>query len=179
MGEEILQGRNAYHIGFVPKSKNAFTWTGEAFIDAADFQPVRVFTSLPRRLPFVTRTVLGTNVSGIGYDIEYKRQEDGTWFPTSYGMEYELHLFFHLNRAVSVSMDIFFEHVVKPPQSDLLPIIQEPEGWQLSPPFSASTPRADSRPQHHGVPLPIWMLRPRAVTSPTITSTRLRSSAVV
>src|SRR6266404_8754200 len=30
MGEEILQGRNAYHIGFVPKDKNAFIWTGEA-----------------------------------------------------------------------------------------------------------------------------------------------------
>jgi hypothetical protein len=27
MGEEILPGRKAYHIGFVPKNKNAFTWT--------------------------------------------------------------------------------------------------------------------------------------------------------
>jgi hypothetical protein len=113
MGEEILPGRKAYHIGFVPKNKNAFTWTGEAFIDAPDSQPVKVFTSLLRRLPFVMRTMAGTNVSGIGYDGEYKRQEDGTWFPTGYGMEYELHLFFHLNRTVSVSMDTFFVHVVK------------------------------------------------------------------
>jgi hypothetical protein len=38
-----------------------------------------VFTSLLWRLPFVMRTVLGTSVSGIGHDIEYKRQKDGTW----------------------------------------------------------------------------------------------------
>jgi hypothetical protein len=95
------------------RTKDAFTWTGEAFIDAIDFQPVRVFTSQSQRLPFVVRTVLGTNVSGIGYDIEYKRREDGTWFPISYGTEYELHLFFHFNRTVSVSMDTLFEHVKK------------------------------------------------------------------
>jgi hypothetical protein len=89
------------------------SWTGEAFIDTTDFQPVRVFTSLPRRVPFVVRTVLGTNASGIGYEVEYKEQEDGTWFPTSYGTEYELHLFFHLHRTVSVSMETVFEHLVK------------------------------------------------------------------
>jgi hypothetical protein len=112
MGQEILRGRDSYQIGFVPKNKYAFTWTGEAFIDATEFQPVRVFTRLSRQVPF------GTNVSGIGYDIEYKRQEDGTWFPTSYGTEYELQLFFHIKRTVSVSMDTYFEHLRKAPVSD-------------------------------------------------------------
>jgi hypothetical protein len=113
IGQEILRGRDAHHIGFVPKNKNAFAWAGEAFIDAIEFQPVRVFTNFSRRVPFVVRTVMGTNVSGAGYDIEYKPQADGTWFPSSYGTEYELHLFFHINRTVSVSMDTSFERVGK------------------------------------------------------------------
>jgi hypothetical protein len=51
LGQEIQQGRNVYHIGFQPKNKGEITWAGEAYIDAADFQPVRVFTKLSRRIP--------------------------------------------------------------------------------------------------------------------------------
>ena|SRR5215469_3830969 len=110
IGQDLLRGRAAYHIGFVPKDKNSFSWAGEAFIDTTDFQPVRVFTRLSRRVPFFVRS-MGWNVSGIGYELDYKRQEDGNWFPTSYGTEYGLRLFFHINRTVSVSMDTSFEHV--------------------------------------------------------------------
>jgi len=109
MGQEILRGRDAYRVGFVPKNKNAFAWTGEAFVDAADFQPVRVFTRLSRHVPFTERVMLGTNATGFGYDLEYGRQGDGAWFPISYGTEYELQLFFRIRRTVSVTMDTSFE----------------------------------------------------------------------
>jgi hypothetical protein len=108
IGQEVLVGRNAYHISFVPKNKNAFNWSGEAFIDVTDFQPIRVFTRLSRRVPFFVRAT-GTNVSGIGYELEYRRLEDGNWFPRSYGTEYEIHLFFRINRTISISMDTSFE----------------------------------------------------------------------
>jgi hypothetical protein len=98
-----------YHIGFLPKTKNIFAWTGEAYIDVSDFHTIRVFTNLSQRVPFVVRTVLGTDVSGFGYNVAYQPQQDGTWLPASYGTEYELRLFFRTNRTVSISMDTSFE----------------------------------------------------------------------
>jgi hypothetical protein len=109
MGQETLRGRDVYHIGFMPKDANPLSLSGEAFIDTADLQPVRVFTNLTRRVPFVVRTALGTDVSGFGYNIEYKRLEDGNYLPASYGTEYEIRLLFHINRTVSVSMETSFE----------------------------------------------------------------------
>jgi hypothetical protein len=44
LGQEMHEGRSVYHIGFRPKDNNEITWAGEAYIDAAEFQPVRVFT---------------------------------------------------------------------------------------------------------------------------------------
>lgn len=113
IGRETLRERDVYHVAFTPKNKSMLAWAGEAYIDATDLQPVRVFTNLSRRVPFAVRTVLGTDISGFGYNVEYKRQEDGTWLPTSYGTEYELHLFFHINRTVSVSMDTLFQNPEK------------------------------------------------------------------
>ena len=108
LGRETVQGRDVYHISFRPKNKNSFIWAGEAFIDATDFQPLRVFTNLSRQVPFTVRTMLGTDISGFGYNVVYKRQQDGSWFPSSYGTEYNLRLFFR-SRSVSVLMDTTFE----------------------------------------------------------------------
>jgi len=111
IGQETQQGRNLYHVGFSPKDKEEHAWAGEAFIDATDFQPVRVFTKLSRRIPFVVRTMLGTDLAGIGFNVDYKRQEDGVWFPTSFGTEFRLHVLFFLNRDISVSLEnTTFEH---------------------------------------------------------------------
>jgi hypothetical protein len=111
IGEEMQQGRSVYHIGFGPKDKKDIDWVGEAFIDAVDFQPVRAFTKLSRRLPFVVRTMLGTDLPGIGFDVHYQRQADGVWFPTSFGTEFRLHVLFFLNRDISISLEsTAFEH---------------------------------------------------------------------
>jgi len=105
LGQEVQNGRSVYHIGFRPKEKNDISWAGEAYIDAAEFQPVRVFTKLSRRIPFGVRTFLGTDLPGIGFNVEYKRQEDGVWFPTTFGTEFRLHVLFFINREVSVSLE--------------------------------------------------------------------------
>jgi hypothetical protein len=105
LGQEMQEGRNVYHIGFQPKDKNEITWAGEAYIDAAEFQPVRVFTKLSRRIPVTVRTLLGTDLPGIGFNVVYKRQEDGVWFPTTFGTEFRIHVLFFINRDVSVSLE--------------------------------------------------------------------------
>jgi hypothetical protein len=111
LGRETQEGRSVYHIGFRPKDKNEITWAGEAFIDAAEFQPVQVFTKLSRRIPFGVRTFLGTDLPGIGFNVVYKRQEDGVWFPVSFGTEFRIHALFFINRQVSIALENSrFEH---------------------------------------------------------------------
>ena len=105
LGQEMQEGRSVYHIGFRPKDKGEITWAGEAYIDAAEFQPVRVFTKLSRRIPFGVRTFLGTDLPGLGFNVVYKRQEDGVWFPATFGMEIRIHVLFFINRDVSVSLE--------------------------------------------------------------------------
>jgi hypothetical protein len=104
LGQEVQDGRSVYHIGFRPKDKNDISWAGEAYIDASEFQPVQVFTKLSRRIPFGVRVLLGTDVPGIGFTVTYKRQEDGVWFPATFGTEFRIHALFFINRDVSVSL---------------------------------------------------------------------------
>ncbi len=111
LGQEQQDGKNVYHIGFKPKDKSDITWAGEAYVDAAEFQPVRVFTKLSRRMPFMVRTMLGTDVPGIGFNVTYKRQEDGVWFPVSFGTEFRLRAVFFINRNISIALENSnFEH---------------------------------------------------------------------
>jgi hypothetical protein len=105
LGQAVEDGRNVYHIGFRPKDKNDISWAGEAYIDAAEFQPVRVFTKLSRRIPFGVRTFLGTDLPGIGFNVVYKRQEDGVWFPATFGTEFRLRALFFINREMSISLE--------------------------------------------------------------------------
>jgi len=111
LGQETLQGRNVYHISFRPKDKDEITWAGEAYIDAEEFEPVRVFTKLARRIPLIIRTLLGTDLPGIGFNVVYHRQPDGVWFPATFGTEFRIRAVFFINRQVSVSLEnSAFEH---------------------------------------------------------------------
>jgi hypothetical protein len=111
LGEEEHEGRKAYRIGFRPKDKDDLTWAGEALIDGEDFQPVQVFTKLSRRIPFAVRTLLGTDLPGIGFNVNYRRQADGVWFPSSFGTEFRLHAIFFINRQIIISLENSqFEH---------------------------------------------------------------------
>jgi hypothetical protein len=102
LGEQDVHGRRAWRIGFRPADKNDIDWAGEALIDQQDFQPVNVFTKLSRRIPFAIRTLLGTDLPGIGYNLTYRRLDEGVWLPASYGAEFTLHILFFLNREINV-----------------------------------------------------------------------------
>jgi hypothetical protein len=111
LGQETENGRNVYHIKFWPKDKDEITWAGEAYIDAAELEPVRVFTKLSRRFPFFVRTLLGTDLPGIGFNVVYQRQPDGVWFPATFGTEFRIRAIFFINRDVSIGLEnSAFEH---------------------------------------------------------------------
>ena len=105
LDEQDVHGRKAWRIGFRPADKNDIDWAGEALIDQQEFQPVNVFTKLSRRIPFAVRTLLGTDLPGIGYNLNYQRVDEGVWLPASYGCEFELHVLFFLNREINVSTE--------------------------------------------------------------------------
>ena len=106
LGQEVEEGRSVYHIAFMPKDEEEPTWAGEAFIDAVEFQPVRVFTKMSRRLPFVVRT-MWFNLPGLGFNVVYKRLEDGVWFPSILGTEFQMQYgpLFFFNRDISISLE--------------------------------------------------------------------------
>jgi hypothetical protein len=111
LGQEVQRGRSVYHIGFEPKEKEEIPWSGEAYIDSAEFEPVRVITRLSGRIPTVIRTLFGTDVPGIGFDVAYQRQPDGVWFPATLGTEFRIRASFVINRQVTVSLENnAFEH---------------------------------------------------------------------
>ena len=105
LGERDVRGRKAWRIGFGPNRQGEIGWAGEALIDQQDLQPVNVFTRLSRRLPFAVRTLLGTNLPGIGYNLDYQRLEDGLWLPSAYGAEFTFRIFFFLNREIILSSE--------------------------------------------------------------------------
>jgi hypothetical protein len=105
LGEAQQDGRSAYRIGFRPRANKEASWSGEAFIDKEEFQPVLVFTKLHRKIPLAVRTLLGTDVPGVGFSVHYRRQPDGVWFPVSFGTEFRLRALFMIKRDISMSLE--------------------------------------------------------------------------
>jgi hypothetical protein len=108
-GAETYRGRPVYRITFQPNQRrdqdgDRGAWKGEALIDAAEFQPVQVETSLAWKVPLGVRTVLGTNVHGVGFTVSYQRMSDGIWFPVSFGGEFEVNAVFFYKRTISVNL---------------------------------------------------------------------------
>ena len=100
IGRERLNGRDVFHIAFRPKDKKDFGWSGEAYIDSTAFEPVLVSTGMARKIPFAVRTLLGTNLPGLGFTITYAPQPDGVWFPVSFSTEFKIHVLFLFRREV-------------------------------------------------------------------------------
>ena len=100
VGRERLNGRDVFHISFRPKKKDDFGWSGDAFIDTAEFQPVLVTTGMARKIPFAVRTFLGTNLPGLGFTVTYAPQPDGVWFPVTFSTEFKIHVLFFFHREI-------------------------------------------------------------------------------
>lgn len=102
IGQEKIRGRDVVHIDFFPKDKDDFGWKGAAYIDPAASQPVFVRTLMSRAVPFAVRTVLGTNLPGLGFAVSYEPRPDGVWFPVSFGTEFKLRVLFFYSRDITI-----------------------------------------------------------------------------
>ncbi len=102
VGQEHLNNRRIFHIEFRPGGPHDFTWKGDAWIDTATFQPVAVSSEMSRRIPLAIRTLLGTNVPGLGFTVVYAPQPDGVWFPVSFSTEFGIHVLFFFRRTVII-----------------------------------------------------------------------------
>lgn len=99
-GQERMNGRDVFHIVFRPKDKNDFGWKGDAYIDTTAYQPVSVTTVMARKIPFAVRTLLGTDVPGLGFTVVYAPQADGVWFPSSFSTEFKIHVLYFFHREI-------------------------------------------------------------------------------
>jgi hypothetical protein len=104
-GRETYRGSEVYRIRFQPrKGEGTAAWSGEALVDAREYQPVLVTTKLAHRVPIWARTVLGTDVKQLGFALGYRKFDDGVWFPVSYGGEFEVKAVFFYKRRISISL---------------------------------------------------------------------------
>ncbi|MGC1421101.1 MAG: hypothetical protein WA815_02070 [Terracidiphilus sp.] len=127
---ERLNGRDVFHISFRPKKKDDFGWSGDAFIDTAEFQPVLVTTGMARKIPFAVRTLLGTNFPGLGFTVTYAPQPDGVWFPVTFSTEFKIHVLYFFHREIILNaQNRNFEktHVTSRIVGEATPVEETPE----------------------------------------------------
>ena len=105
VGLERLNSRDVFHITFRPKNKDDFGWSGDAYIDNSAYQPVLVTTAMARKIPFAVRTLLGTNVPGLGFTVTYAPQPDGVWFPVTFSTEFKIHVLYFFHRQVFLNAE--------------------------------------------------------------------------
>src|SRR5258707_2878327 len=98
-GQTDYDGRRAYQVPFEPARREMCVniggkddcmsrpWKGEAWIDAEEFQPMRIVTELAIQIPWGVRVFLGTNLRQTGFSVTYRRVGENVWFPVSYGTE--------------------------------------------------------------------------------------------
>lgn len=107
-GEKTYRGHKVYRVAFEPKKKGfeegEAMWKGEALIDRDEFQPVLITTSMAMKLPLPVRTLLGTDIKGLGFTVTYDKFGDGIWFPVSYGGEFQIKGVFFYRRTMTVSL---------------------------------------------------------------------------
>ena len=125
IGRERLNDRDVYHIVFRPKKKDDFGWSGDAYIDTTAYQPVLITTAMARKIPFAVRTLLGTNVPGLGFTVRYAPQPGGVWFPVSFSTEFKIHVLYFFHRQVFLNTenrDFEKTHVTSRIVGEALPI---------------------------------------------------------
>jgi hypothetical protein len=117
-GESEYKGRKTYQIAFEPREKKTCVeiggdsegdcdaaWKGEAWIDAAELQPVRIVTDLAFKIPWGVRFFLGTNLRRTGFSINYVRVDENVWFPATYGTEFQFNVLWGYRRTVTLSLE--------------------------------------------------------------------------
>ena len=110
-GEQTYKGEPVYKIRFWPRKEyqgfddEQTVWAGEAVINKADLQPISVTTHMAKGLPFLVKTMLGTNLHELGYAVSYRRFDKSVYFPVSYGGEFDVKAVFFYKRTFTLSLE--------------------------------------------------------------------------
>ncbi len=101
-GRERMNGRDVFHVIFLPKDPKDFGWKGDAYIDTVAYEPVLVTTGMARKIPFAVRTFMGINFPGLGFTVTYAPQPDGVWFPVTFSTEFKIEVLFFFRRTMII-----------------------------------------------------------------------------
>jgi len=113
------QGRPVHRVAFEPVEKKSClsigeededdecrsAWKGEAWVDAEELQPVRIFSDSTFRMPRAVKVLLGTNLQQVGFNVTYTRVAPGVWFPATYGTEFRFDLLFRYKRVITLALE--------------------------------------------------------------------------
>ncbi len=113
-GEETFNGQPVYRVTFTPRRRQGSTdfdidtnkgpWKGEVLVTRDEMQPVLVTTKLAYKVPMAIRTMLGTDLHGVGFTVRYQKFDEGVWFPVSFGTEFHVRALFFYKRNISISL---------------------------------------------------------------------------
>jgi hypothetical protein len=106
---EIHNGHKVYRVKFQPNKKKDADghpgfFKGEALIDAEEFQPVEVNADMSMGIPLAVKVLLGTNVRGVGFNVNYQRLADGVWFPGGFKCKFSVRALFFFRQDVSLNL---------------------------------------------------------------------------
>jgi hypothetical protein len=116
-GEDHVNGRATYQIGFEPVKKNTCvnlggdddcnveSWKGDVWVDREELQPVSIQTQLAFKVPMGVRVFLGTNLKQTGFSVTYIRVAENVWFPAAYGTEFAFNVLWGYRRTLTLAMD--------------------------------------------------------------------------
>lgn len=132
-GETTVKGRRSYEILFEPAARSGVCvdtgegrpegsvhidpgkdsedascdrpWKGEVWIDADEYQPVRIDTKLVPGVPWGVRVFLGTNIRQMGFSLTYERASANVWFPSTYGTEFRFVVLWGFKRTITMSLE--------------------------------------------------------------------------
>src|SRR5262245_19307680 len=73
---EPYKSGDVYRVPFYPKPRrhgddDGMVWRREVLIDAVEYQPVSIHTTLAWKMPMAVKILLGTDIRGLGFSVEY------------------------------------------------------------------------------------------------------------
>ncbi|MBI5083699.1 MAG: hypothetical protein HZB13_03760 [Acidobacteria bacterium] len=107
-GTRRVAGVEALRVTFEPKKDqdgdDDRAWAGEVLIHPEEFQPLLVTTRLAFKIPMAVKVMLGIDIKQLGFSVTYRKTADGLWFPSTYGTEFGLKIFFGYKRNITMNV---------------------------------------------------------------------------
>lgn len=110
-----LEGRRkvgtveAFRISFEPKKEedweDSSPWAGEVLVHPDEFQPLRVSTRFATGIPGWVKVVFGISIKQLGFNVTYKKVDEGLWFPHTFGTEFHIRVLFGYARDITFNLE--------------------------------------------------------------------------